>query len=324
MMTFLMLMPAVFMMLLAQLGRRYKALAALTYLGLLLFDMLLVVGGTTMLVVRVTGWRFGELPLEAHLGFMGGTLLATGLVGALLLLPAVQRLLSVFMPIVVGDVVHATALAYTAYMVGFTLAQAPLLQVLENVSEKGVSLPQSELWGQALAMVLLAFVGVGLGVQRSWRATVERLSLEWSGWREMRLAVLATAGLIMLQSLLGAAWMAVSPESFERISRISEALLGQFMNPWGALVVGLTAGVGEELVFRGALQPRFGLLITSAIFALVHVQYAFSFALVIVFILGIVLGILRSRVNTTAAILTHAMYNATLVLLATYASNWVP
>lgn len=52
-----------------------------------------------------------------------------------------------------------------------------------------------------------------------------------------------------------------------------EALLSSALGPLGGpqiLALALCSGLGEELLFRGALQPWWGLWITSAVFGLVH------------------------------------------------------
>ena len=43
------------------------------------------------------------------------------------------------------------------------------------------------------------------------------------------------------------------------------------LGPAGAILIGAAAGVGEEWLFRGVLQPLFGLTIASVIFGLAHV-----------------------------------------------------
>ncbi|MFZ2422569.1 MAG: CPBP family intramembrane glutamic endopeptidase, partial [Anaerolineae bacterium] len=106
------------------------------------------------------------------------------------------------------------------------------------------------------------------------------------------------------------------PVSFERIGKVSNALFGGLITPLGALTIGLSAGLGEELIFRGALQPRFGLIPTSFLFAVIHVQYGLSPAVVQVFVLGLVLGIIRQRGNLTMSIALHTLYNTSLVVLA--------
>ena len=80
--------------------------------------------------------------------------------------------------------------------------------------------------------------------------------------------------------------------------------------------LGLAAALGEELVFRGAMQPRFGLLLTAILFALLHSNYGITLSTAVVLILGLVLGWQRIRYNTSSAMITHATYNITLGLMA--------
>ncbi len=320
--TFLILSPAILWMFLAHLGRRYGWARALVLLFLGLFNLMLLLDGIVFLLtptarftVELQGMTISSAGLD--LRFIGTVALVVGAVSFLVMIPFVQRVLAVFLRIQPRDPVHTTALVYAVYLVGLATAQTPLLEMMLQ-SGTEVTLPATELVGQAAAMTVLAFVGVGLGVGRSVRGTLERLKLAWPGWRELRAAIVTTFLLIAMQAALGALWMALAPEQAQQVDKISKLLLGEFFNPLGAILIGLSAGIGEELVFRGALQPRFGLIVTSLLFALVHSQYLFSFALLIVFILGLGMGIVRNRVNTTASILTHALYNATLVLLATY------
>ena len=73
-------------------------------------------------------------------------------------------------------------------------------------------------------------------------------------------------------------------------------------------MVAASAGIGEEILFRGALQPRFGLVITSLAFASLHIQYEW-FGMLTVVILGLILGIERKRFSTTASIGSHLVYD---------------
>jgi membrane protease YdiL (CAAX protease family) len=64
---------------------------------------------------------------------------------------------------------------------------------------------------------------------------------------------------------------------------------------------------------RGALQPRLGLLLSSLLFAALHVQYTW-FGMGTVALLGMLLGYLRQRTNTTTAIAVHAAYDVIAAL----------
>jgi membrane protease YdiL (CAAX protease family) len=64
-----------------------------------------------------------------------------------------------------------------------------------------------------------------------------------------------------------------------------------------------------------------GLWPTAFIFAIAHIQYGFTAATVLIFAIGVALGLVRRRYSTTTAIFVHFSYNfisGILVLLAPY------
>jgi uncharacterized protein len=114
----------------------------------------------------------------------------------------------------------------------------------------------------------------------------------------------------------------LQPDLYRQVGEVTQTLF----NPKGlsplsavlfALLIGVGAGLGEETLFRGAVQPVFGIPATSFLFASMHVQYGPSLLLGYVFLLSIGLGLLRRYINTTASFLAHASYN-TLSILALY------
>jgi len=85
-----------------------------------------------------------------------------------------------------------------------------------------------------------------------------------------------------------------------------------------ALVAGVTAGLGEEVIVRGLLQPRVGLLLANLCFVSVHaLQYSWD-GLLQVFLLGLALGLVRRRTNTTTSALVHGTYDALMILYAIF------
>jgi membrane protease YdiL (CAAX protease family) len=55
------------------------------------------------------------------------------------------------------------------------------------------------------------------------------------------------------------------------------------------------------------------------VFAVLHApQYGLNFAILGLFGVSVVLGLLRARFGTTAAMITHALYNFLAVLAQTY------
>jgi membrane protease YdiL (CAAX protease family) len=196
-----------------------------------------------------------------------------------------------------------------------------LLEELERATSDGGILAA---WVQALGFVVLGMLGVGLFARRDWRETLARLGLT------RRFSVRWWLGSVLLGLVAAFAtewlWSWLQPESMAEVSRISDALFQAFIEAglWGAITVGVSAGIGEEILFRGAAQPRLGLVFTSLAFAVLHTQYTVSPALAQVFFIGLLLGLVRRRVNTTTAIGVHATYNFVLVLLAIYAPELGP
>jgi membrane protease YdiL (CAAX protease family) len=80
------------------------------------------------------------------------------------------------------------------------------------------------------------------------------------------------------------------------------------------------AGAGEELLFRGAIQPLLGNTITSIIFIGIHGYFKFRspahiFFGVMMFALSFSLGLLFEHAGLIAAMAAHAIYD--LVMLVT-------
>jgi membrane protease YdiL (CAAX protease family) len=93
-----------------------------------------------------------------------------------------------------------------------------------------------------------------------------------------------------------------------------ELLFEAHSSATGALSVGITAGLGEELVVRGLLQPRLGWFLPNLAFTAAHgYQYGLD-GLISVFVTGAALAWVRHRWNTTASALTHGIYDFILVL----------
>jgi membrane protease YdiL (CAAX protease family) len=86
-------------------------------------------------------------------------------------------------------------------------------------------------------------------------------------------------------------------------------LFGQLSWPAGTLAVALIPGLCEEVLFRGALQPRIGLLATALLFTSIHTQYALSLDTVAILVIALALGLLRKYTNTTTSAACHVSYN---------------
>ena len=154
--------------------------------------------------------------------------------------------------------------------------------------------------------VSLSVFGVGWGIRRDARAAAARLGLRvltlsdclaWAG-----IGALLFAGMTGANSLFPGGAAAGEAGAFTLFAAVKDSLPA-------ALLLAILAGTGEEIFFRGALQPVIGLWLTSLFFALIHVQYGFSPALLILFFVSVGLGLARKQFSTSAAIIAHTSYN---------------
>lgn len=168
-------------------------------------------------------------------------------------------------------------------------------------------LAKAKLSGALIGYVLLALGGAGCWIRRDLRQTLDRLGL--------RPVTLLHAGIILAGAvalvLVNAGAESVQHRFFPGLWKLDHEvtkLLAHAMTPGRVVLLGLSAGVGEEVTLRGGLQPRLGIPLTSLLFAALHVQYSW-FGMVLVFALGLALGLIRKYASTTAAIVVHGLYD---------------
>ncbi|MCO5197968.1 MAG: CPBP family intramembrane metalloprotease [Anaerolineae bacterium] len=246
------------------------------------------------------------------------------LVGLVLLLAPVRRLAARVLPIDPQSHVHAIALSFiSVVLMNMLVTLAIGIDVLAEASQEGSAGAEAriyiQLWSQQILTAVLAMVGVGWGTRRNFPAVLQRLKITRPTGREAAIGlgfafvlVPIVAGFEAIGSLLGLG----NPD----VDALTEALLGPlFTSIPGILTLGLAAAIGEETLFRGAVQPRFGRILTAILFALLHSTYGVSLAFIAVFVLGYVLGWIRDRYSTTVSMVTHAAYNMTLGFIAYFA-----
>jgi membrane protease YdiL (CAAX protease family) len=135
---------------------------------------------------------------------------------------------------------------------------------------------------------------------------------------------------VMIGLLLGvAAWMAVLAALLAAAIAVY-ALGGESalpkpsaIVPWIAalpvlvrVMVALSAGFVEEIFFRGFLQPRIGILLSTGFFALAHVSYGQPFMLLGVTLLSLIYALLvRWRQTIWPAIVAHALFDGIQLLV---------
>ena len=303
----------VLLILLANYAERHSGLRLVVYALLSIGDFILCAAGLVALglawlsitdpgSVTVAGGASG-------MGALGGSMLAIGLLGGVVLLPAVRRRIALVLDIEPNSCVHATALALAAFSVGFGVLQGLLWTKLSEALPPAIAVTPLDLVATSVFMLAVALTGVGFLVRRSAKETASRLGMRRLERKHLLLVAVMIGAFLVMDLAVGWLWQSFGGESFELAQEAMGTLLGALLTPLGALAVGVVAGTGEEILFRGALQPRFGLWLTALLFTLAHFQYAFSPGMVEVLVLGLALGYLRRRVGTIPCILVHAGYN---------------
>ncbi len=252
--------------------------------------------------------------------------------GALCLVPAVRRRVARVLPIDPESHVHALALAC---VVGLSIAfltplialqRPPLLDLVASAAEQGNGLGETRgadglLRDQIYTLawtIPAAILAVGFGVRRGMGEALLRLGLVRPTPRQILFGIGLAVGLAGAIQVIGTGidivWQALGwPQTDEEAFG---ELLSFAFSPLGAVVIGVTAGLGEELAVRGVLQPRMGIVLSNVFFTSLHaLQYNWD-ALLIVFLVGMVCGLVRQRTNTTTAAIVHGVYNFSLIMLA--------
>jgi len=256
-----------------------------------------------------------NLNLDSPAAF-GIFLQATAVWGVVVSFRSTRHSLERILPIDPHSPLHTLALMLSGYFAG-----SVILQVAGGLDTLAENLTQVSIWlflAQQLGFVLIAFLGVGAIMRRDWTAVFQRLGLEAITSRQVIESLGWIVLLVLLQSLGGIIWEAIDPEQVTLVEELSE-LLYQDFGFWHWLGLAIGAGVGEEILFRGALQPVLGIWFTSILFAIVHVQYGFlTPATLVLLLLSLILGFIRQRHNTTVAILIHFGYDLTLALVTLF------
>lgn len=154
-----------------------------------------------------------------------------------------------------------------------------------------------------------------------WRSVAEQLGLRTPNLtRELAVGAVAGFGawLIVLCGvvLFAIALAALSGE--ELLPQAPPAVI-----PWLAaqpillrLAIAASAGVVEETFFRGFLQPRIGIALSTLFFAMAHLSYDQPIMLVGVTLLSLLYGLLtRWRQTIWPAIVAHFMFDAIQLLV---------
>lgn len=221
--------------------------------------------------------------------------------------------------------VHATALVLMLVVVSLNLSSFILgggLTGLADTLETQTYSLGDVLFNQ-LIWLLVSFLGVGLFLRRDLGAALSRLGLRVPKRADLIWGVLVGVGAFGLLFLFSGLLQSLTPQDvLEAQNQASNSITGAF-NTIGLAFIGMIlVAIGEEVFFRGAIQPVFGIVASSIFFTLLHSQYLFTPATLALFVVSLLFGWVRRRHSTTASIIAHFVYNfiqLALVLLASSA-----
>lgn len=213
----------------------------------------------------------------------------------------------------VDSIMHQVALLLSLFVLVNLSANLLLLGGVEGVAALLAESPPQviEFLFDAITYTLIAFLGVGLFLRRDGVASLERLGLRAPLAQDWRLGLGVGTGLYVFSFVFTLVWsLLANPEIFQQQTAAADQVFGAFSeNLSDGLLLAFSTGFGEEILFRGALQPVFGVLPTSLLFVMAHLQYAFTPATLILFVVTLGFAWLRQNASTTAAIIGHMVYN---------------
>lgn len=94
------------------------------------------------------------------------------------------------------------------------------------------------------------------------------------------------------------------------------------LGPLFALFVSFLAGFSEEIFFRGFLQKKLGILITSFLFAITHTGYGILIQITGPFVFGLIIGYAyKKSENLVVAITAHTTLNLIVILARIYSMS---
>lgn len=293
-------------------------LLVFTYLGLLILAWLPVVMHQALDASELSTIPHGGLALAG---------MAVVAVTGVIYLRDVRLGIARFLPVDPSDFAHVYVLSSGLGVLCLSLftliptGEPLLFQIPEEMIEaeppavRNMTMAATAIWS-----IPAAFLLIGLGRRHDLQGAMTRLGLQWQDKRHLLYPIPLAVGLVAAGVGLGLTleylWNLIGAPSTDG-ERFAD-LAGLPWHPLGMLLLGISAGVSEELIVRGVMQPRLGLLFSNLLFTSAHAfQYATD-GLVVVFLIGLAFGLIRSRFGLVPAIATHALYNFLLLLLSTF------
>jgi uncharacterized protein len=215
-----------------------------------------------------------------------------------------------------------SALALSLYLLTLAHNLAPASGRATVAATTATPQSTAQLVAGALPFAVLGVAAVGPWVRRPLPDALHRLGLlplrPWAWLVGIAVGVAAVKAGSHVYDLVN---LLTPADCRTQQERVFAHLAGPRRAWWEQLAVAGAAGVGEELLFRGALQPRVGIVLASVLWASLHLQYTChglpSASNLYILLLGLVFGLARRWWGLGAAITAHVSYDATILLFGT-------
>lgn len=168
-----------------------------------------------------------------------------------------------------------------------------------------------------ITTLIVVAVGVGIFITRKPKEVLYRLGLVKPGWKEF--AYGAAACVLTFLYDYACSLFTHDPAQAEAFSSVMGGYnQGTYGGGSGGLagavglasVIGLSAGIEEEICMRGALQPVLGIIPSAFFHAALHLQFSQAPLFILqIFVWSALMGILKHYTNTTTTLIAHTLFN---------------
>ena len=155
------------------------------------------------------------------------------------------------------------------------------------------------------AQLGILFLGLFFVYRKDLRTTLRELNIPGNlktaiSWTAIGLVVIFVGGII-IGLIATEAKINDQSKVVEKVNEFSYEII---------LMAIILAPIGEELLFRGFLTKRFGVIISALIFGAVHLAYGSYFEIIGIVYIGLVLAyVFQKTKSLTPCILIHFLHN---------------
>ena len=181
-------------------------------------------------------------------------------------------------------------------------------------------MPKSKIYIMGLA-TLLGFPAVGITLIGFIEKNPWEFQFNWISPYGIPVQLAIGLAFGLLAGLL--AWWLINRPNMKSIKMKYGVLIHQFkLNIWEILFLSFSAGVGEEFLFRGVIQPYWGIWVTAIFFVAIHGyldprdKKMMTYGLTMTVMIGI-LGYMKVYLGLIAPMVAHFAIDVVLLYLLT-------